>query len=175
MQHGVTRQNALIDTLHATEKTDGPVGLGGWLILVGLGVVISPFRMIYEGVTLYGPLLRDNVLQALADPTSPAYTAYLAEFIYAEIGFNVIFVVWAITNLVLFFAKNRRFPASFRYFLIANLVFLISDALVISSLFPDEIAFDAETTKAIFQLAISTAIWVPYTLLSKRVKNTFVN
>jgi hypothetical protein len=175
MQHGVTRQNALTDTLHPTEKTDGPVGLGGWLILVGLGVVISPFRMIYEGVTLYGPLLRENVLQTLADPSSPAYIAYLAEFIYLEIGFNVVFVVWAIVNFGMFFSRSKRFPASFRYFLIANLVFLIGDALVLSRLFPDEIAFDAETTKAVFQSAITASIWVPYTLLSKRVKNTFVN
>ncbi len=156
-------------------KTDGPVGLGGWLILLGLGVVISPLRMIIEGVTVYGPLLRDNILQTLADPSSPAYIPYLAEVIYGEIFFNIAFVVWAVVNLVLFFSKSKRFPASFRYFMIANLAFMVGDAFLVASFLPGEKVFDPETTKAVLQSAIGTAIWVPYTLLSKRVKNTFVN
>ena len=89
-------------------KTDGPAGLGGWLVLVGLGVVISPLRMVYEGITVFGPLLRDNLLQSIADPNAPGYTAYLAELIYLEMFFNVIFLAWAILNVVLFFSKSKN-------------------------------------------------------------------
>jgi hypothetical protein len=150
-------------------------GLGGWLILVGLGVVLSPLRMAYEAFTIYGPLFRDNTLRDIADPSSPSFVSYMAEFIYAEMFFNALFVGWAILNVVWFFTKSAKFPRSWRYFLVATLAFLVGDSAVGTNFMPSNEAFDAATMKAIFQSCISAAIWVPYTVVSKRVKNTFVN
>jgi hypothetical protein len=166
---------AMTEEVDTVVKSDGPKGLGGWLILVGLGVVISPLRIFFEGASIFGPLLRDNVLQDVADPNSSSYVAYLAEFIYLEMFFNVIFGIWAILNLVWFFSQSTRFPAAFRYFLLANLVFLVGDTFLSTNFMPSNEAFDAATVKSIMQSAIATAIWVPYTIVSKRVKNTFVN
>jgi Protein of unknown function (DUF2569) len=156
-------------------KSDGPKGLGGWLTLVGLGVVISPLLIGYEGASVFVPLLHDNTLRDVADPNSSIYVAYLAEFVYLEMFFNAIFVVWAVLNLVWFFSQSTRFPASFRYFLLANLAFLVGDTFVSTNFMPSNEAFDAATVKSIVQSAIGAAIWVPYTIVSKRVKNTFVN
>jgi hypothetical protein len=154
---------------------DGPTGLGGWLVLVGLGVVLSPFRMVYEAYTVFWPLFADNTLKDVSDPSSPAFVSYLAEFIYAEMFFNVVFMIWSIVNLVWFFAKSAKFPASWRYFLLGNLAFLAGDAAGSTQFMSSAEAFDAATVKTIFQSCVSAAIWVPYTIVSKRVKNTFVN
>jgi hypothetical protein len=172
---GTRSGGAMTEEFDTVVKSDGPKGLGGWLILVGLGVVISPLRIVFEGVTAFGPLLRDNILRDVADPHSSSYVAYLAEFIYIEMLFNVIFAVWAVLNLVWFFSQSTKFPASFRYFLLANLAFLVGDTFVSTNFMPSNEAFDPATVKAIVQSAIAAAIWVPYTIVSKRVKNTFVN
>jgi hypothetical protein len=142
---------------------------------VGLGVVISPLRIVIEGIGIYGPLFRDGSLQNIADPSAPSYVAYLAELIYAEMFFNAIFVIWAVLNLVGFFSKNARFPASWRYFLLANLAFLVGDSSLTTNFMPSNEVFDTATVKSIFQSIFAAAIWVPYTIVSKRVKNTFVN
>jgi hypothetical protein len=45
-------------------------GLGGWLILVGIGVVISPLRLLAELSKVYLPMFNDGTWEALTTPTS---------------------------------------------------------------------------------------------------------
>jgi len=49
------------------------------------------------------------------------------------------------------------------------------DAFAIQLVLPDEPVFDTETTRELYRSIISGIIWIPYMLLSKRVKATFVN
>ena len=58
-------------------KNDAPATqkkrLGGWLILVGLGVVVSPFRLLMNTLPAYEPLLQSDISDALTNPDSAAY------------------------------------------------------------------------------------------------------
>ena len=123
-------------------------GLGGWLILVGLGVIISPFYI------LFGLL------------------------IWMEIVVNLIIFLCSIYLIFLFFAKKTFFPKFYIWFVFGSLAFVIVDAIVagmlVKDMLPDEPIFDSETIKEIVRLLITAIIWVPYMMVSKRVKATFV-
>lgn len=74
----------------------------------------------------------------------------------------------------LFFSKKKIFPRWYIGMLLFTLVFILIDALAIKSVLPNEPVFDAETVKELGRSLIATLIWVPYMLISKRVKATFV-
>lgn len=58
--------------------------------------------------------------------------------------------------------------------MIGYLLILLIDCMVSDYLVPQETAFDDETIIELAKSALRCVIWVPYLLLSVRVKNTFV-
>lgn len=148
-------------------------GLGGWLILVGIGVVITPFRLLMIISSTYLPLFKDGSWELLTDPASDSYYPNFDIVVIIEILGNSAFVLFSVYLIYLFFSKHYLFPKMYIVFIVANLVFIFADALL-GSLVLDVAAFDAETIQAIVRPLISAFVWVPYLLVSKRVKVTFV-
>ena len=48
-------------------------GLGGWLVLVGIGVVISPIRLLVTLVPTYKPIFEGGTWEAITTVGSEAY------------------------------------------------------------------------------------------------------
>ncbi|SDK63855.1 DUF2569 domain-containing protein [Microbulbifer yueqingensis] len=149
-------------------------GLGGWLILVGLGVVIAPIRMLITYIPIYKPIFEDGTWQALTTVGSEAYHPMWGPLLIGEIAYNSILVV-ALTYLVyLFFSKHYLFPKVFIAIILVSLVFIPLDSWMVTRIFPSEPVFDPDTTKEFLRTLIGGVIWIPYMLVSKRVKATFV-
>jgi 1-acyl-sn-glycerol-3-phosphate acyltransferase len=55
-----------------------------------------------------------------------------------------------------------------------SLIFIPLDAWLVVKVFPGEPMFNSETTKEFARSLITGVIWIPYMLLSKRVRVTFV-
>ena len=150
-------------------------GLGGWLILVGLVVVMSPIRQIMVFVPLYSQIFFEGSWEELTRPGGSAYNPFWGPIIIGELVVNLtLFFTWIYTAY-LFFSKNKRFPLLFRSLLIFTLCFILVDAAVIKLVLPNEPIFDPETIKEVGRTIVAVLIWVPYTLVSKRVKNTFTD
>ena len=164
----VELKDALFEEEHQKLK-----GLGGWLILVGFGVVFTPFRLLKIINDIYLPIFKDGSWELLTDPASDSYIPYFDIFIISELLVNIAFVLLGVYLIYLFFSKHYRFPKLYIVFIVANLVFLIVDALLASLLF-DIPVFDEEFAREIVRPLISLFIWIPYLLVSKRVKVTFV-
>ena len=145
-------------------------GLGGWLILVGIGVVLGPFissNMVFQA---YIPLFTDGTLEILmsSDPL-------LVQIVYLEVIVNSALILLSIYLIYLFFWKKTTFPKLYILLLLSSLAFIIIDAFLVKIASPNDPVFDPETTKTIIRLGVTAAIWVPYMRMSKRVKATFIN
>ncbi len=150
-------------------------GLRGWLILVGIGVVLSPFKLAVTMLPLYLPIFQDSTWGLLTTPGSPAYNPLWAPLLVGEIGFNSLMFIANLGLIYLFFSKHYLFPRLYIGVMLASLVFIPLDASVVSLIMPDEPMFDQTTTKEFLQTLIGSLIWIPYMLRSRRVKATFVN
>lgn len=149
-------------------------GLSGWLILVGIGVVLAPFRLFATTFPVFQPIFIDGTWEALTTVGSEAYSPLWAPLLIGEIAYNVTMFVALIYLAFLFFTKNYRFPSAYILIVVISLVFIPLDAWLIQFVMPNEPIWDPETAKEFFRVLIGGIIWVPYMLLSKRVKATFV-
>lgn len=152
----------------------GPEGLGGWLILVGLGLVFTPLRLVALLMPIYPSIFRNGAWEMLTTPGSQAYHPLWAPLIIFEMVGNGILVLVSLALIALFFRRSRRFPKLYIAFLVAGLLFIGLDTWLASIVLPDEPLLDPETARELARSLIAVVIWVPYMLRSKRVANTFV-
>ncbi|UXY13611.1 DUF2569 domain-containing protein [Chitiniphilus purpureus] len=157
------------------EKEKNLEGLGGWLILVGLGIIISPLRILGQMFVMYSEIFSNGVWAALTTPGTEVYNPLWASILFGEMALNgVLALVW-IFIAFLFFSKKKVFPKWYIGILLFTVVFILIDALVIKAVLPDEPIFDAQTYKELGRSLLVALIWIPYMQVSKRVKATFVN
>jgi len=149
-------------------------GLGGWLIIVGIGTVISPFYILYAYGSLYYDIFTNGTFEYVTTPGTELYSPLLGPLIIGEAVYNALMVIVSFYMIYLFFTKHYLFPRVFITVMVVSAVFIPLDAWVSSLVFPDEPMFDPETTKEFVRSLVGVFIWVPYILISKRVEATFV-
>ena len=149
-------------------------GLSGWLILVGIGVVIAPIRLLVTYIPIYTPIFEDGTWEAVTSVDSESYNPLWGPLLIGEIAYNSIMVAASLYLIYLFFSKHYLFPKLYIAIVAVSLVFIPLDAWLVTKALPTEPMFDPETTKELIRVLIGGLIWVPYMLVSKRVKVTFV-
>ena len=149
-------------------------GLGGWLILVGLGIVFSPVKIIAMTFPAFSEIFSNGSWDVLTTPGTEAYNPLWGPILIGEISINVALVIAWLFIAFLFFSKKKAFPKWYIGILLFTLAFILMDTLAIKSVMPNEPVFDPETIKELGRTLIVTLIWVPYMLVSKRVKATFI-
>jgi hypothetical protein len=138
-----------------------PHGIAGWLLLPALGTIVSPFLVGYTAL---------QVIDALKD--SASLSSSLHAFVWGEILFNVALVFGWIIVIERLFRHKRSYPKLYVSLCIVSLVGVLLDMLVGWRLF--SIAPDANDLRDIARGVISLMIWWPYMMISRRVRNTFV-
>ena len=132
--------------------TDEPnlKGLGGWLILVGMKLIIMALSGIFLLITIIKKLIYsiqiDNV------------EYILVIFLIAINGYLI----------YLFFSKNYKFIFSFIVFTVLDVILGIVNEIVFNEYEDLNICY-------IMGLLLGSSIWIAYMLKSVRVKNTFIN
>jgi len=150
-----------------------PKGLGGWLILIAIGLGVTMLRLVWFVVGMLVPIFTSGQWANLTTPGTADYHALWAPLLIFELCGNLLFVLMAGTLLVLFFRKSRLFPKVFIAYSLLNLAFVTGDYFL-SDLIPAVAAAnDADAVKEVARAVVGAAIWIPYMLVSKRVKNTF--
>jgi len=148
--------------------------IGGWLILVAIGTIITPFKLLYFVGTIYPPIFTDGTWEALTTVGSQAYSPFWAPLIIGEIAANVLLLVLSAYFVYLFFSKKASVP--FWYFGLAlfSCIFIVIDAYLVTFILPEVEMFDAETLGELARSLFALLIWSPYLFLSQRSKDTFI-
>ncbi|MCX6270670.1 MAG: DUF2569 domain-containing protein [Bacteroidetes bacterium] len=147
---------------------DGPEGIGGWLILFAIGLIITPFRLAYGIITTLIPAV-------ISLGTSDIHIPWLNTLVYGEIVINAGFALFSGLLLYYLFTKNSRFPQLVIIFLLSNVCFILLDLILAGQITGvQDTGMDSSSIRELLRSFIGAAIWVPYFIYSKRVKNTFV-
>lgn len=148
-------------------------GIGGWLILIVIGLVVTPIRI---GITVYNtyvPIFSGETWSLLTTPGAAAYNPMWKPILLFEIFGNLIFLFSSVALLFLLFGRKRIFPRLMIAFYIANLLFVGLDLVAASSIPTVASQADASSTMELVRSILVCAVWVPYFLVSERVKQTF--
>ena len=165
---------SVTEVVPGTTAASGPAGLAGWLVLVCLGLIVTPIRLAVFLLQTYPPIFRDGTWQRITTPGAGAYHPVWGPLLVFEIIINAAFIATSIYLLFLFFQRSWRFPGIYVAFLVVNLLFMFADALAVHFILPGRPLFDSESGAELGRAILSVVIWVPYMFLSRRVKNTFV-
>lgn len=160
---------------NSEDETEDLQGLGGWLALVGLGVVISPLLIIINMVRLFSGVFTSGAWPLLITPGTSVYSPLWKPIILSELLANFAMAMVAIFVMVLFFSKKKLFPKLYVGLVVFTLVFILVDAAAATLVLPDQPMLDTDTIQRFLRSAARAVIWVPYMFLSKRVRATFVN
>jgi hypothetical protein len=157
-----------------TSTANQPKGLGGWLILVGVGLIFGVIKVIAGIVSIYQPFMNSDSLEKLTNVNSPSYIPNFGLLFYAEMLVNTFIVFLMIYLIYLYFQKKNIFP---KYYIFISLFMIITipiDSYLTSLVLPEQKMFDKDTAKSFFQSLFAGAVWIPYMIKSKRVQNTFI-
>lgn len=156
-------------TISSTE----PRGIGGWLILPIIGLIFTVCRFSLTLAPTYFPLFTGSAWHRPTTEGSPLYHPLVAPLLIFEVVGNLLFVGAAIVLLVFIFSKHPLLPKMMIGFYILNFIFISLDGALASftPIFANAMPI---LMRELTHCIISSAIWIPYFLRSRRVKNTFV-
>ncbi len=162
-------------TLDLTAKS----GIGGWLVLPLLGLVLTVFSAGKGFLSETLPSLRAEAWSQLTSPDSPVYSNFWAPYIVISGLFNLVLVGSAITLLVFFFRRRRAVPFLISLFYAFGVVTASFEALSVRYLSnelpglmePEEVRI---AYLGIVRSVVVALVWVSYFRVSTRVRATFV-
>ncbi|HBN21754.1 MAG TPA: hypothetical protein DD412_00755 [Holosporales bacterium] len=150
-----------------------PKGIGGWLILLSVGVLLSPILNIGHLLETLPNTLSYNNWLAILDTTLSSFNSVTAPFIIFSLMIDTMIFIFSVLCVFLFFMKKRIFPYLYISLYLASSFFLLVDHWVIKHFSLDDL-FDSQPSY-ITKSALGIVIWSLYLLKSKRVKATFIH
>lgn len=148
-------------------------GLSGWLILVGIGVVIDPLLTLAQMIPFYEGIMHEGWWEIFTAQEIGDLNPYWALLLSIEFIVLLAFFLAGIYLIFLFFKKKRSFPTLYIVISVSALISLFASTYLSGILLPEEPAFDDKTLVELFKSLLSTVIWCQYMWVSKRVKATF--
>lgn len=151
-----------------------PLGFEGLLLLVGLGIVISPIRIISGFISTYPPIFTDGTWDSITSMNSLKYDPYWGTLITVEIIANLVFIFLTLFLTILFFKKKATFPKWYFISAFAFLSFTLTDSYVVSWIYPATEFISDDLIRNVGSSIVSLLLWVPYLFKSERANNTFI-
>lgn len=151
-----------------------PQPIGGWLLLVGLSLIVSPILTLSSVAGAYPSLFIDGGWERLTVPGTAAYNALWAPLLVFDMFFGVVLSIAAFVLFYLFVEKSHRFPRLYVAWLVTTAAYMILVELVMAIGIPAMAELDSGSARDLARALIACAIWIPYMSMSTRVKNTFV-
>jgi hypothetical protein len=161
----------LYKKLTAVTYHEVPVTIGGWLLLPVIGAFLSILFILYHLLTQ--SYFDKTVWMLRTDESSDSYLPGFGPVLVFELCLNIALMFYLILILVLVLKYNRHVPKLFIIYYIAYFFLTLLDDVLTMSVLHDKTALNVFND--VFRKLVACAIWIPYFVVSKRVKETFVN
>jgi hypothetical protein len=177
MESKISDTSARIREKEVHERSQGqtPKRLGGWLIVLAVGMSLSTLRNLNNCLFSLSLLYRQPLWDNLTNPASTVYHPYWKPaLIYEAVSNTVIFLI-SLIMLVFFFQRKKIFPKLIVPVIPTIFVLSLIDYYW-AGLIP-KVTNSASHTRegqALIVAFIAMHVWIPYFLVSRRVKETFV-
>ncbi|HEV2135093.1 MAG TPA: DUF2569 domain-containing protein [Terracidiphilus sp.] len=138
-------------------------GIGGWLTLVAIGLALGPFGLL---------LAVGGSMMLLFSPAGAAVLAAnpgVGGLLALDAAIDALFILALVYLNFHFYGKKKTFPRLAMGYLAASFVLQIAMQRLMVQYMPTFPSWTALSS------LISAGVWIPYFLLSQRVKQTFVN
>lgn len=142
------------------------VPLGGWLIVVGIGLAAS--SILITGTMINGSYFKLDLWRGLAGVKNEFSIKFLILF---EAAFNTLLLCYTLFCFILLLNKRDILPRYIIWLYIASAIFISSDAAAGQFIGTE---LDKDDFKNVIRAIIAAAIWVPYFRMSTRVRETFI-
>jgi len=137
-----------------------PKGIGGWLIIPSIGLVLGPIKAVVW-LFLNIETVQNFTPELLSDGR-----------FWESVGISVAMIIATIIVAILFFLERRIAVVSIIRLMAASIVASVIGLFLSMSIFGK---VSSDNIKDVLHACVYAAIWIPYFKKSKRVKNTFVN
>lgn len=147
-------------------------GLGGWLLLPCLALLLTPFKL---ATTLINeaPTFAPTVWNTLTAPGGAAYHPLWAPTLLLEVCGALVLMMMCVVALALHFRRRSSLPRIFLALLAANVVYRVALIVMLGYLPINEPTLLAENQGALIQGIVHLMIWTLYFRRSKRARSTF--
>lgn len=160
------------------KKSDTPPlgvsGLGGWLILVQIGLYTTVIMLLVQLFVFTLPSFGADIWNSLTLKDSDLYHPLWAPVLLFETAYNICFLGFCIYILFMFYGKKSILPRLMMIFYGASLMVTIVDMVLLYQIPLFREINSGDGFKDLFRATLIAAIWIPYFLKSERVKNTFI-
>ena len=153
------------------ERNRGPEGLGGWLIVLGFGICLTPLRLCASLYAIWVPLGRDGGWRLLFDAGGDPMLRALLGF---ELIANPAMIAASVCVAALFLTRSPHFPWAFAGFVAGAILIQAIDLGMARQVSVVDAMPSLRDMTELSRSLIYAAIWIPYVFLSARVRNTFV-
>ena len=111
-------------------------GLRGWLILVGIGVLVAPLKTGAVLINTFLPIFSHGMWAILTNPASNAYHPLWGPYILSEVITNIGLFFASSYMILLFFKKSKSFPKWFMAISVLSLLIIFVDTFAIKLILP---------------------------------------
>ena len=155
-----------------------PWGLGGWLVLPIIGLFLTIVTSVVTTFRSILPTFESGTWSYLTTPGTDLYDSLWGPFFMFDIFVTAVMIVFPVFLLILLFQKKRLLPRLIIWFYAFDVFALLVESMGLLSFSADLRQVAGWSTSSIvrdlLEGLLAPAIWIPYFLLSKRVRNTFV-
>ncbi len=149
--------------------------IGGWLILIAIGLIFTPFLLLLEIFRNFDDFFSTSTWEYILQDHQSFSDLFTSLLIVFEIVYNAAFFVFSMLILSLFFTRRTILPKMIILFYALSFIIPTLDSIIAFSI--NEFAYtETEKIQAYKEAGksfIKAAIWIPYFIVSKRVKTTF--
>lgn len=149
-------------------------GIGGWLILVALGVVYRPIALIAEAKESFHLTHDLPSWITLTDAESVGFNSHYAMVACYTTAMSGLLIGWSLVMIFQFFSRKASFPRSLVAFIAIALFSVITSRIAVNVWIPPTPAPNlALIIGTCIGSAIGSTLWIAYLHTSVRVKATF--